>query len=47
MRAANHFDRHGTYSQALVAADVNALEAVYQNNGFSKVNVTPETLTIP
>ncbi len=44
VRAANHFDRHGTYSQALVAADVNALEAVYQNNGFSKVNVTPETL---
>jgi outer membrane protein assembly complex protein YaeT len=36
-------DRHGVYSQALLAADVSALEAVYQNNGFSKVKVTPET----
>ena len=44
VHAANHLDRHGTYSQALVGADVNALEAVYQNNGFSKVKVTPETL---
>ena len=35
-------DRHGAYSQALVAADVNALQAVYQNNGFSKVRISPE-----
>ncbi len=27
-------ERHGAYSQALVSADVNALTAVYQNNGF-------------
>ena len=44
VHAANHLDRHGTYSQALVTADVNALQAVYQNNGFSQVKVTPETL---
>jgi outer membrane protein assembly complex protein YaeT len=43
--AANAIDRHGAYSQALVSADVSALEAVYQNNGFSKVKVTPETST--
>lgn len=42
---ADHLDRHGTYSQALVAADVSALQAVYQNNGFSKIKVTPETLS--
>ena len=33
------------YSQALVSADVNALESVYRNNGFSQVKVTPETST--
>jgi outer membrane protein assembly complex protein YaeT len=43
--AANAIDRHGAYSQALVSADVSALEAVYQNNGFSKVKVSPETST--
>ncbi len=40
---ANVLDRHGVYSQALVSSDVSALEALYQNNGFSKANVTPET----
>jgi outer membrane protein assembly complex protein YaeT len=45
VRAADYLDRHGTYSQALVAADVGALEAVYQNNGFSKIKVTTETLS--
>jgi outer membrane protein assembly complex protein YaeT len=43
VHAADSLDRHGTYSQALVSADINALQAVYQNNGFSKVKVTPET----
>jgi outer membrane protein assembly complex protein YaeT len=42
---ANAIDRHGAYSQALVSSDVGALEAVYKNNGFSKVKVTPETST--
>jgi outer membrane protein insertion porin family len=41
---ANQFDRHGAYSQALVVSDINALQSVYQNNGFSKVKITPETL---
>jgi outer membrane protein assembly complex protein YaeT len=45
VHAANSLDHHGAYSQALVASDVSALEAVYQNNGFSKVKVTPETNT--
>jgi outer membrane protein assembly complex protein YaeT len=40
---ANVLDRHGVYSQALVSADISALEALYQNNGFSKARITPET----
>jgi outer membrane protein assembly complex protein YaeT len=42
VHAADAIDRHGAYSQALVSADVSALQAVYQNNGFTKVKVTPE-----
>jgi outer membrane protein assembly complex protein YaeT len=45
VHAADPLDRQGAYSQSLVAADVNAIEAVYQNNGFSNVKVTPETST--
>jgi outer membrane protein assembly complex protein YaeT len=45
VHAADALDRHGSYSQALVSADVGALEAVYRNNGFSKVKVVPETST--
>jgi outer membrane protein assembly complex protein YaeT len=45
VHAADSIDRHGAYSQALVSADVSALQAVYQNNGFSKVKVIPETST--
>jgi outer membrane protein assembly complex protein YaeT len=43
VHAASALDRHGAYSQALVAADISALQAVYQNNGFSKVKIAPET----
>jgi outer membrane protein insertion porin family len=43
VHAADALDRHGAYSQALVNADINALQAVYHNNGFSQVKVTPET----
>jgi outer membrane protein insertion porin family len=43
VRADGALDRHGVYSQALVSADVSALEAVYRNNGFAQVKVTPET----
>ncbi len=42
---ADTLDRHGTYSQALVAADVSALQTVYQNNGFSTAKVTPSVNT--
>ncbi len=45
VHAVDTLDRHGAYSQALVSSDVSALEAVYQNNGFSKVKITPETST--
>lgn len=41
---ADPIDRHGSYSQALISADVNSLEGLYRNNGFSRVRVTPETL---
>jgi outer membrane protein assembly complex protein YaeT len=45
VHAADVLDRHGAYSQALVAADVSALEGVYQDNGFQQVKVTPGTST--
>ena len=45
VHAADAFDHHGIYSQALVTADVSALQAVYQNNGFSKIRVTPQIST--
>jgi len=43
VHAANTLDRHGLYSQALVTADIGALTAVYQNNGFYKVRISPQT----
>lgn len=43
VRAADKIDRHGIYSQALVSADVSALEGAYRNNGFADVKVTPGT----
>ena len=46
VHAADMTDHYGLYSQALVAADVSALETVYQNNGFPKVRVTPEVSTV-
>jgi outer membrane protein assembly complex protein YaeT len=45
VHSADVLDGHGLYSQALVSADVSALESVYRNNGFSQVKVTPETST--
>jgi outer membrane protein assembly complex protein YaeT len=42
VHAADALDRHGAYSQALVAADINAMQAVYQNNGFSQVKITSD-----
>ena len=42
---ASPLDPHGSYSQALVSADIDALENVYQANGFASVKVTAETNT--
>jgi outer membrane protein assembly complex protein YaeT len=47
VRAADALDHRGLYNQALVAADVGALEAVYQNNGFAAVKVTPKATQVP
>ena len=43
VHAADTLDRHGSYSQALVSSDISTLQAVYQNNGFSKVKIAAET----
>jgi len=42
VKASDSFERQGVYNQQLVASDVASLQAVYQNNGFSHVQVTPE-----
>ncbi|GGH12502.1 POTRA domain-containing protein [Silvibacterium dinghuense] len=44
---ASLLQKHGSYSQALVQADVNTITALYQSNGFSGVKVTPEIKTVP
>ena len=43
VHAADALNRHGDYSQALVSADINALQALYRNNGFAKAKITCET----
>jgi len=43
VHTAGALDRHGSFSQAMVAADIAELELVYRNNGFSKVTVTEVT----
>ena len=40
--AANPFDKQGLYNQQLVLSDVAALKAIYQNNGFSAIEVKPQ-----
>jgi len=47
VQAANLFLRHGTYSQALLDRDADAITALYQSNGFSHVQVTPVVKEIP
>ncbi|MHB8302385.1 MAG: BamA/OMP85 family outer membrane protein [Acidobacteriaceae bacterium] len=41
VQKANTLDRHGNYSQALLAQDVAAITALYKSNGFGNVRVTP------
>jgi outer membrane protein assembly complex protein YaeT len=43
VHAADALDPHGAYSQALVSADITALQAVYQNNGFAKAKIAADT----
>jgi outer membrane protein insertion porin family len=45
VHAADVLDRHGLYSQSLLSGDVNTLETVYENNGFSQVKVTAQIST--
>lgn len=47
VRTTDAFDRRGVYNQALVSADVNALQGVYQNNGFRAAKITPKTSLVP
>ena len=42
VQPASFFMPHGIYSLALQDADVNAITALYQTNGFTNVKVTPE-----
>ncbi len=42
VQSASFFMRHGVYSQALQEADVDAITALYESNGFTHVQVTPE-----
>ncbi|HEY6448527.1 MAG TPA: POTRA domain-containing protein [Acidobacteriaceae bacterium] len=41
VQPASLFVPHGSYSLALQTADVNAITALYQSNGFTNVKVTP------
>ena len=45
VHAATTLDRHGSYSQTMVATDINAIQGAYQNNGFTQVKVTATTST--
>jgi outer membrane protein assembly factor BamA len=42
VQAATLFVPHGIYSQALQEADVNSIKGLYQGNGFTNVQVTPQ-----
>ena len=44
---ANTFQRHGSYSQALVQADAANIATLYKANGFNEVKVTPIVKDLP
>ncbi len=44
---ANTFQRHGSYSQALVQADATNIATLYKANGFNEVKVTPIVKDLP
>jgi outer membrane protein insertion porin family len=41
VHAGSFFDKHGLYSQALVQSDISTIQALYEGNGFSHVEVKP------
>lgn len=43
VHAADSFNRQGVFSQALLNADVASLRALYQNNGFTEVEIASST----
>jgi outer membrane protein assembly complex protein YaeT len=45
VHSADVLDRHGVYSQSMASADVNAIEALYRDNGFEQAKATWETAT--
>jgi outer membrane protein assembly complex protein YaeT len=45
VRPSSSLDHLGDYSQALVSADIAALQNVYRSNGFPNVKIAPETST--
>ncbi len=42
VQKADTFNRHGTFSESLLASDVAAITGLYKSNGFGNVSVTPE-----
>lgn len=46
VQAESLFVPHGIYSLALQQADVNSIRALYQSNGFTNVDVTPEVRVV-
>lgn len=47
VQPASFFVPHGIYSLALQEADVNAITALYQGNGFTSVKITPQIRESP
>lgn len=46
VQKADSLNRYGTFSQALLADDVDTLTALYKSNGFGQVSVTPALMTL-
>lgn len=47
VQPASFFFPHGTWSLTLQQADIDAIKALYQNNGFTNVTVTPKDRETP
>ena len=44
VQKADTLNGHGTFSQALLASDADAIAALYKSNGFGNVKVSPEVV---